>query len=170
MKLYEINREIDELMSMVGESPSEESGLTQEEHDSAVLDRLGQLQMEFAHKVEHVAMIVKNELAEAAKFKTESDFYANKARTHNNKAAAAKNFITTLMQIQQVKKVEGEKLTMALQKNPPRVDDYAPNRIPEEYWIPQPPKLDKKDILKVLKSGAGVPGCSLVQSESLRIR
>ena len=43
--------------------------------------------------------------------------------------------------------------------------------IPEPYWIPQPPKLDRKGVLDALKSGTMVPGATFANSKvSLAIR
>ncbi|MFQ9546240.1 MAG: siphovirus Gp157 family protein, partial [Clostridium sp.] len=42
--------------------------------------------------------------------------------------------------------------------------------IPEEYWIEQAPVLDKKTLLAALKAGEEIPGVSIKQTESLRIR
>ena len=33
--------------------------------------------------------------------------------------------------------------------------------IPEAYWLPQPPKLDRQGLLGELKRGAAIPGAEL---------
>jgi hypothetical protein len=43
--------------------------------------------------------------------------------------------------------------------------------IPEPFWIPQAPKLDRKGILDALKAGSHVPGATFTNSRvSLAIR
>ena len=37
----------------------------------------------------------------------------------------------------------------------------ADERIPEAYWLPQPPKLDRQTILGELKRGLEVPGAEM---------
>ena len=37
----------------------------------------------------------------------------------------------------------------------------AKERIPEAYWLPQPPKLDRQGILGELKRGLEVPGAEM---------
>jgi hypothetical protein len=37
----------------------------------------------------------------------------------------------------------------------------AEERIPEAYWLPQPPKLDRKAILGELKRGIDIPGTQM---------
>ena len=37
----------------------------------------------------------------------------------------------------------------------------AQDRIPEAYWLPQPPKLDRQAILGELKRGLDIPGAQM---------
>jgi Siphovirus Gp157 len=37
----------------------------------------------------------------------------------------------------------------------------AEDRIPEAYWLPQPPKLDRQAILGELKQGIEIPGAQM---------
>jgi hypothetical protein len=37
----------------------------------------------------------------------------------------------------------------------------AEERIPEPYWLPQPPKLDRPAILAELKRGTEIPGAQM---------
>ena len=56
-----------------------------------------------------------------------------------------------------------------IQKNPPRLVIDRPEEIPEEYLIPQEPKIDTSAIKEALKRQE-LPFAHLEQSESLRIR
>ena len=38
--------------------------------------------------------------------------------------------------------------------------------IPEAYWLPQPPKLDRQAILGELKRGIDIPGAANQQSQT----
>ena len=43
--------------------------------------------------------------------------------------------------------------------------------IPEPYWIPQPPKLDRKGVLDALRTGTHVPGAAFTNAKvSIAIR
>ena len=43
--------------------------------------------------------------------------------------------------------------------------------IPQEFWLPQPPKLNKKGLLNAINSGWAVPGAVLSNSKiSLAVR
>jgi hypothetical protein len=39
-------------------------------------------------------------------------------------------------------------------------------QIPEPFWRPQPPKLDRREVLEALKAGQSVPGAALGTSTS----
>lgn len=64
--------------------------------------------------------------------------------------------------------------SFSIAKNPPRVVIDDPDRIPEGFLIPQPPKVDTASIKESLKSIDAGPMwegiCHLEQGESLRIR
>ena len=58
----------------------------------------------------------------------------------------------------------------SIQKNPVSVNITDENILPEDYLIPQPPKVDKSSLKEALKNGIEVPGAELKQTEGLRIR
>lgn len=67
-------------------------------------------------------------------------------------------------------KSKGQLFNLSIQKNPPSLNVEDEKLIPEEYWIEQAPVLDKKAMLVALKAGEEIPGVSIKQTESLRIR
>lgn len=58
----------------------------------------------------------------------------------------------------------------SIANNPPSVDITDESLIPKQYYIEQQPKLDKKELLKVIKDGLEIKGVELKQSRSLRVR
>jgi hypothetical protein len=61
--------------------------------------------------------------------------------------------------------------TVSLRVSPPGVAVLNEAEIPEPYWIPQAPRLDRKGILDALKAGSPVPGATFTNSRvSLAIR
>jgi len=70
-----------------------------------------------------------------------------------------------------IEKILEPDFTVSLRVSPPGVAVVNEAEIPEPYWIPQPPKLDRKGILDALKTGAHVPGATFTNSKvSLAIR
>lgn len=57
-----------------------------------------------------------------------------------------------------------------IQNNPPSVDITDEKLIPQEFFIDQAPKLDKKSLLAALKDGKEIEGATIKQTKSLRIR
>ena len=61
--------------------------------------------------------------------------------------------------------------TVSLRISPPGVVITSEADIPEWFWIPQDPKLDKRAILDAIKAGTAVSGAQLSNSKiSLAVR
>ena len=61
--------------------------------------------------------------------------------------------------------------TVSLRISPPGVVITSEEDIPEWFWIPQAPKLDKRGILDAIKAGTAVAGAELSNSRvSLSVR
>ena len=70
-----------------------------------------------------------------------------------------------------IEKILEPDFTVSLRVSPPAVAVVNEAEIPEPYWIPQPPKLDRKGILDAMKTGTRVPGATFANSKvSLAIR
>ena len=67
------------------------------------------------------------------------------------------------------RKFKTDLFSFGIQKNPPTVVVDQKDKIPEEYWKAQEPKLDKTALKKWLKDNAE-EYAHLEQSEGLRIR
>ena len=55
-------------------------------------------------------------------------------------------------------KLEQPDFTASARAGSPALVVIAEERIPEAYWLPQPPKLDRQAILGELKRGIEIPG------------
>jgi hypothetical protein len=54
--------------------------------------------------------------------------------------------------------------TACLRKGPPGLDVFSEERIPPDFWKPQPPKLDRQALIVALKGGNEIEGATLVPS------
>ena len=61
------------------------------------------------------------------------------------------------MEDARVEKILEPDFTVSLRVSPLDVAVVNEADIPEPYWIPQPPKLDRKGVLDTLKTGVHVP-------------
>jgi len=61
--------------------------------------------------------------------------------------------------------------TASIRINPPSLLITSEAEIPQDFWVPQPPKLNKKGLLDAINTGWAVPGATLSNSKiSLTIR
>ena len=58
-------------------------------------------------------------------------------------------------------KLEQPDFTASARAGSPALVVIAEDRIPEAYWLPQPPKLDRQTILGELKRGIEIPGAQM---------
>ena len=63
-------------------------------------------------------------------------------------------------------KLEQPDFTASARAGSPALVVIAEERIPEAYWLPQPPKLDRQAILGELKRGIEIPGAADEQSQT----
>ena len=58
-------------------------------------------------------------------------------------------------------KLEQPDFTASARAGSPALVVVAEDRVPEAYWLPQPPKLDRQAILGELKRGIDIPGAQM---------
>ena len=58
-------------------------------------------------------------------------------------------------------KLEQPDFTVSARAGSPALVVIAEERIPEPYWLPQPPKLDRQAIFAELKRGIDIPGAQM---------
>jgi hypothetical protein len=58
-------------------------------------------------------------------------------------------------------KLEQPDFTASMRAGSPALVVVSEQSIPEAYWLPQPPKLDRQGLTGELKRGAAIPGAEL---------
>ena len=58
-------------------------------------------------------------------------------------------------------KLEQPDFTASARAGSPALIVIAEDRIPDAYWLPQPPKLDRQAVLAELKRGIEIPGAQM---------
>ena len=64
-------------------------------------------------------------------------------------------------------KLEQPDFTASTRAGSPALIVVSEQTIPEAYWLPQPPKLDRQAILGELKRGAEIPGAQMSNPKPL---
>jgi len=163
MKLYELTDEWNAALEALqdAETPEEEA----EAHE-----RLASIAEPLETKLENIAKVRATLLAEAEAYKAEAERLTARRKTRENAADRLKSYAESGMREAGIREVKGQVFVLKIQKNPPSVLIDDEGKIPKTYLVPQDPKLDKRNILAALKAGQDVPGCSIQQTESIRIR
>ena len=160
MKLYEITGEILELLMM-----AEDSELDQK----MIRDTMEGLDFEFEEKAEAYAKVVKTLEMDIAGLDEEIQRMTKRKATIKNNIDRLKRSLEGAMIATGKRKFKTPLFGFGIQKNPPSLNVLDETKIPEEFWIEQQPKLDKKAALAYVKENK-VDWAELSQTESLRIR
>lgn len=139
--------------------------------DGTLHDTLDSIKEAFDVKAENIAKVIKEVTGQAEMIDDEIKRLTQRKSAMTNNAKSMKLYLQEQMERVGTRKVQGELLTVAIQKNAPSVRVINERSIPEEFFIPQPAKLDKKQLKAELKNGLDLEGVAeLVQTESVRIR
>ena len=160
MKLYEITGEILELLTM-----AEDLELDQK----MIRDTMEGLDFEFEEKAEAYAKVVKTLEMDIAGLDEEIQRMTKRKATIKNNIDRLKRSLEGAMIATGKRKFKTPLFGFGIQKNPPSLNILDESKIPEEFWIEQQPKLDKKAALAYVKENE-VDWAELSQTESLRIR
>ena len=120
-------------------------------------------------KLESYCKVIRQLEADAEMLKSEKERIENKKKTVDNAIGRMKKAVIDFMKASGSTKSTAGTFTVALStsKATKIVDESL---IPKKYFIKQEPKIDKKAILEMLKSGAKVKGCELQINEGVRIK
>ncbi len=77
------------------------------------------------------------------------------------RAEKKRTLVASVMERADLRKITEPDFTVSLRLTPPPLVITAEREIPETYWKPQPPKLDRKGLIKALSGGAQIPGATL---------
>lgn len=162
MTLYELTDNYMQLL-MMAEDPDVDP--------ETLADTMAAIDGEIEDKADGFARVMKELEARETAMKTEVDRLNAHRLTIANNIKCMKLSLQTAMQATGKTRFKTALFSFGIQKNPPAVVlDVAETELPEEYLIPQPPKVNKTKIKDDLKAGKTVEGARLEQSEGLRIR
>ena len=81
------------------------------------------------------------------------------------RAGQKKALVLAAMEEAGIKKLVEADFTLSLRLGSPKLVVIDETLIPEEFWRPQAPKLDRQFLLVALKNGRSVPGAELGNPE-----
>ena len=154
MKLYEIAEEMAVIERM----------MTEEDVDQESFEKyLNSLNIERDAKLANIGLLVKQVLADIAARKALMDELKRKNEADERRIEWLKAYALGHID----KPVKTLLLTMARYQGREKVTIYGP--LPEQYLIPQEPKVDKKAVMEALKAGDAVPGASLDRGDDFLV-
>lgn len=141
-----------------------------EEGGEGLEDTLESLEDAIEVKVENIGKVILSVKAEAEVIRKEEIRLAERRRSIENKIEQLKKFAEGALKTANIRKVKGQLLTVAIQKNTPSLDVKDERDVPKQFFIEQDPKLDRKKLLAYVKENGDTEFATVKQSESLRIR
>jgi hypothetical protein len=78
-----------------------------------------------------------------------------------HRAEKKRMIVTSIMERADIKKLAEPDFTASLRAVPPALLVTDEQQIPEPFWKPQPPKLDKRGLIAALTAGRSVSGAQL---------
>jgi hypothetical protein len=163
MNLYEITEQHLQLVAML-----EAGDIDQQTFD----DQLESMEGDLETKLEGCVYVMRNAESDAEKFKAESKFFADKAKTAAKLAESMEARIKGAMIALDRPKVQTNRFTLTVGKaGAAPLEILDPSVIPIQYMKEVEPTWDKTAIKAALSSGIDVPGVKLGdQTEVLRIK
>lgn len=157
MNLYELSLSFQEVQNM--------------DLDPEVMkDTLDSIGGTFENKAENMAKLIRNLESDRLAYKEEEDRLKTKRQAVENKLKWLKTYLKDCTKLTGKTKFKSGIFNFSIQKNPVSVNINNKKILPEDYLIPQSPKVNNTLLKKALKDGIEVPGAELKQTEGLRIR
>ena len=155
-KLYEIMNEIENFDFEIDEETGEILNF----------DALDRLQVARDVKIENLCLWVKNLKSDAEAYKAEKESFAKKQKQAENRATSLHNFIQPVLNGE---KFTTDRVTVSYRKSEAiELEDKI--CVPDKYFVPQEPKLDKTGLKKAIKAGEEFGGVHLVERQNMSIK
>ena len=159
--IYELTEQYQQFMELADDPDVEEE---------VFFDTWEAIDGEFEDKADSYAKVMKNLENQILGLKAEIDRLSLRKRTIENNISRMKMTLQRAMEITEKPKFKTDLFSFNIQANPPSVFIADESRVPEEFLVPQPPKVDKTKIKDWLKEGNIADWAELTQSKGLRIR
>ena len=157
MNLYEINVEIERLVN---------SCIDPETGEFTMSPELEQLQKDRGNKLENIALLYKNTLADAAAYKEEKDAFAAREKSAKSKAENLKRYLDTALCGEEFKTTRCD--IRYRRSEAVEIDDGT--KLPDAYLVIKDPQPNKTEIKRAIKAGIDIAGCRLVERQNIQIK
>ena len=162
MPLYEINKEMDEVLSRI---------IDPETGEITDIEALAEIQLKRDEKLEAIALVIKNKTAEAALIRAEEKELAERRRRHERTAERLKKVLESELAGQAF---ETAKCSCSFRKSTGVIIDAAAfndwAKRHKEYVIPKDPVPDRSAIKAALMDGKKIPCAELEERINMTVK
>lgn len=162
MTLYELTGQFLELAQMAEEGTFDQQ---------IINDTMEGVEMEIEEKADGYAKVIRSLEGDVNEVDAEIRRLTERKNTIKGNIDALKKNLENAMIATGKTKFKTPLFSFGIQKNAPSLDLVDEANVPERFWIPQEPKLDRRSLLAYAKEHDGpLPYATVKQTESLRIR
>ena len=151
--LFEINQEIIDCIDM-------ETG------EIIAPEKLEALQMDKHDKLRNIAFVALNAAADVKAYEEQEKKFAARKKAAKATVAWAKETLARELAGQKMKEPE---FTISYRKSE-AVEIADLNSVPDEFLVPQPPKVDKAGLKEAIKGGAVIDGVTIAEKHNIQIK
>ena len=94
----------------------------------------------------------------------------DKRKTLERKVESLKEYLFGAFMQTGTERMKYPQFTVSVRNNAESVHVKDVTKIPNDYFVPQPPKLNKAGLKKAIKDGEVIEGAELLRNKSLQIR
>lgn len=141
--------------------------------EQTLADTLESISGDLTMKSNNIAALCRNMEATIATIKAHEDAMAERRKKIERRTEHLRAYLLNGMKYAGISKIESPYFTISIKKNPASVDVFDAAQVPATYMrqpAPPPPAVDKVKVKADLNAGVDVPGCRLVNGESLAIK
>lgn len=163
MKLYEVAEAFAQIQDFLNNAETDEEIV-------AIKDVLVDYECQFEEKVENITYLIKNFQSDVEALKKEELRLAEKRKSTERKIESLKDYLFGAFMQTGTERIKYPQFTVSIRNNAESVNVNDVTKIPNDYFVPQPPKLNKAGLKKAIQDGEVIEGAELVRTKSLQIR
>lgn len=163
MKLYEVAEAFAQIQDFLNNAETDEEIV-------AIKDVLVNYECQFEEKVENIVYLIKNAQSDVEALKKEELRLAEKRKSTERKIESLKDYLFGAFMQTGTERIKYPQFTVSIRNNAESVNVKDITKIPQDYFVPQPPKLNKDGVKKAIQDGEEIEGAELVRNKSLQIR
>ena len=163
MKLYEVAEAFAQIQEFLNNAETDEEIV-------AIKEVLVDYECQFEEKVENIVYLIKNAQSDVEALKKEELRLAEKRKAAERKIESLKEYLFGAFMQTGTERIKYPQFTVSVRNNAESVNVKDITKIPNDYFVPQPPKLNKAGLKKAIQDGEVIEGAELVRNKSLQIR